>query len=227
HHHADPRDPEVAAQPQQAARREPPAHTRAAHVRRGRRRAREGRRRAAGPVRAAAEPGGVMSEHQHHDEHEHHGHGAGLETSAARATQPGVAHDDHAGHDHGAHDHGGHAGHDPAQFRKLFWISLLLTVPTLVFSTGLQGILGLGGPRFPGSEWIPAVFGAAITVIGGRIFLTGAWHELRGKSPGMMTLISLAIVVSFGYSAAVMFGLPGMDFWWELSTLITIMLLGH
>src|SRR5690606_10764908 len=237
-----PRVTEDAAQPHQAAARETPAHPRVAHVRRGRRGASEGRPRAAGPVRAAAEPGGVMSEHQHHDEHEHHGHGAGLETSAARATQPGVAHDDHAGHDHaghdhaghdhgahdhsahdhGAHDHGGHAGHDPAQFRKLFWISLLLTVPTLVFSTGLQGILGLGGPRFPGSEWIPAVFGAAITVIGGRIFLTGAWHELRGKSPGMMTLISLAIVVSFGYSTAVMFGLPGMDFWWELSTLITI-----
>jgi Cu2+-exporting ATPase len=184
------------------------------------------------------------NEHEHH-EHEHHEHGAGLDTSAARAPRPAPAHDhdhdhgahdyDHGAHDHGAHDshehgahdHSGHAGHDPAQFRKLFWISLVLTVPTLVFSTGLQDILGLDGPRFPGSAWIPAVFGAAITVIGGRIFLTGAWHELRGKSPGMMTLISLAIVVSFGYSAAVMFGLPGMDFWWELSTLITIMLLGH
>jgi Cu2+-exporting ATPase len=167
-------------------------------------------------------------------EHEHHGHGAGFDTPAARATQPAAAHnhdhdhDAHAGHGHDEHaDHGAHAGHDPAQFRKLFWISLVLTIPTLVFSTGLQDILGLTGPRFPGSEWIPAVFGAAIMVIGGRIFLAGAWHELRGKSPGMMTLISLAIVVSFAYSTAVMFGLEGMDFWWELSTLITIMLLGH
>ncbi|WP_246139991.1 copper-translocating P-type ATPase [Protaetiibacter larvae] len=102
-----------------------------------------------------------------------------------------------------------------------------MTVPTVVFSTGLQDILGLAGPRFPGSEWIPAVFGAAIAAIGGRIFLQGAWAELRGRAPGMMTLISLAIVVAFGYSVAVMFGLPGMDFWWELATLITIMLLGH
>ena len=103
----------------------------------------------------------------------------------------------------------------------------MLTLPTLVFSTGLQDLLGLSGPRFPGSEWIAAAFGVAITVIGGRIFLAGAWHELRAKSPGMMTLISLAIVVAFGYSLAVLFGLPGMDFWWELATLITIMLLGH
>ncbi|QEO10667.1 copper-translocating P-type ATPase [Protaetiibacter larvae] len=127
-------------------------------------------------------------------------------------------------HSSSAHDH---SAHDPARFRRLFWISLALTVPTVVFSTGLQDILGLAGPRFPGSEWIPAVFGAAIAAIGGRIFLQGAWAELRGRAPGMMTLISLAIVVAFGYSVAVMFGLPGMDFWWELATLITIMLLGH
>ncbi|MFT4030745.1 MAG: heavy metal translocating P-type ATPase [Protaetiibacter sp.] len=136
-------------------------------------------------------------------------------------------HHDHGAHDHGAHDHSAHAGHDPLRFRRLFWICLALTVPALVFSTGLQDILGFGGPRFPGSERIPAVAGTAIVVIGGRIFLRGAWHELRAKRPGMMTLISLAIVVSFAYSAAVMFGLDGMDFWWELATLVTIMLLGH
>lgn len=172
--------------------------------------------------------------HEHHG-HEHHGgehhgggeqHRAGFDTPAAPATQPAGGHD-HAGHDHAAHDHSGHAGHDPLRFRRLFWISLALTVPTVVFSAGLQDILGLAGPRFPGSEWIPAAFGAAILVIGGRIFLQGAWQELRGRSPGMMTLISLAIVVSFAYSTAVMFGLPGMDFWWELATLVTIMLLGH
>nr|WP_262406047.1 heavy metal translocating P-type ATPase [Protaetiibacter sp. SSC-01] len=146
----------------------------------------------------------------------------GFDTPPAAATQPAGEH-----HHHGAHDHSAHAGHDPLRFRKLFWICLALTVPTLVFSTGLQDILGLGGPRFPGSEWIPAAFGAAIVVIGGRIFLQGAWDELRSKSPGMMTLISLAIVVSTAYSVAVMFGLPGMDFWWELATLVTIMLLGH
>ncbi len=126
-----------------------------------------------------------------------------------------------------AHEHAGHAAHDPRRFRRLFWICLALTVPAVVFSHGLQDILGLGGPRFPGSEWIPAVFGVAIVVIGGRVFLQGAVQELRAKSPGMMTLISLAIVVSAGYSIAVMLGLPGMDFWWELATLVTIMLLGH
>ncbi len=114
-----------------------------------------------------------------------------------------------------------------ANFQRLFWICLILTVPTLVFSTGLQSILGLPGPRFEGSQWIPAVFGTAIFVLGGRVFLSGAWSELRGRQPGMMTLISLAILVAFGYSLAVTLGVAGMDFWWELATLITIMLLGH
>ena len=167
--------------------------------------------------------------HEHHEhaaDHDHHDHAAeGGRGAPPQATRLETADHDHAGHgDHAAHDH---SAHDPQRFRKLFWICLALTVPTLVFSTGLQDILGLTGPRFPGSEWIPAIFGTAIAVIGGRIFLQGAWHELRAKTPGMMTLISLAIVVSFGYSVAVMFGLPGMDFWWELATLITIMLLGH
>jgi len=179
------------------------------------------------PADRVAAEGGVSRSTAEHAGHEHHGHehhGAGFDTPAARATQPAGEHD---AHDHSAHDHSAHAGHDPLAFRKLFWVCLALTVPALVFSTGLQDILGLAGPRFPGSEWIPAVFGTAITVIGGRIFLVGAWHELRAKSPGMMTLISLAIVVSFAYSVAVLAGLAGMDFWWELATLITIMLLGH
>lgn len=138
---------------------------------------------------------------------------------------------DHLGHGHvhGEHDHAGHdhSAHDPAQFRRKFWWSLALTVPTMVFSTGLQDILGLGGPRFPGSQFIPAVFGIAVFLYGGLVFLKGAVAELRSRQPGMMTLISLAIVVAFGYSLAVTLGLPGMDFWWELATLVTIMLLGH
>lgn len=160
-----------------------------------------------------------MNHHDHHhDDHAGHDH-AGHDHSA------------HAGHVHGAHDHAGHGGHDHshhgADFRRLFWISLVLTIPTLVFSHGLQEILGLGGPRFPGSEWIPAVFGAAVFVIGGRVFLAGAVAELRARRPGMMTLIALALVVALGYSVAVLAGFPGMDFWWELATLTTIMLLGH
>ncbi|MDN4614964.1 copper-translocating P-type ATPase [Leifsonia sp. F6_8S_P_1B] len=139
---------------------------------------------------------------------------------------------DHTTHEmHGDHDmragHGDHAGHDPAIFRRKFWLTLVLTIPTLVFSTGLQEILGLDGPRFPGSQLIPAAFGVAIFLYGGLVFLRGARDELRARRPGMMTLISLAITVAFGYSLAVTLGLPGMDFWWELATLILIMLLGH
>jgi Cu2+-exporting ATPase len=138
---------------------------------------------------------------------------------------------DHAGHDHAGHDqhagHGDHSHHDPAQFRRKFWLSLALTIPTLVFSHGLQEILGLDGPRFPGSEYIPAVFALVIFLYGGLVFIRGGIQELRARQPGMMTLISLAIVVALGYSLAVTLGFPGMDFWWELATLITIMLLGH
>jgi Cu2+-exporting ATPase len=133
---------------------------------------------------------------------------------------------DHSQMDHAETSGDGHLDH-VAIFRRRFWVSLILTVPTLVFSTGLQDILHLSGPRFTGSEWIPAAFGLAIFIYGGRTFLVDGWWELRHGKPGMMLLISLAIVVSFAYSAAVTLGLHGMDFWWELSTLITIMLLGH
>jgi Cu2+-exporting ATPase len=133
---------------------------------------------------------------------------------------------DHSQMDHSETSDAGHMDH-VAMFRRRFWVSLILTVPTLVFSTGLQDILHLSGPRFTGSEWIPAVFGLAIFIYGGRTFLVDGWWELRHGKPGMMLLILLAIVVAFAYSAAVTLGLHGMDFWWELSTLITIMLLGH
>ncbi|CAN5217528.1 heavy metal translocating P-type ATPase [soil metagenome] len=134
-------------------------------------------------------------------------------------------HHEHMDHEH--MEHGDHSHHDPAQFRRKFWLALVLTIPTLVFSEGLQNILGLSGPRFPGSQFIPAAFGLVLFFYGGLVFLRGAVSEVRAKSPGMMTLISLAIVVAFGYSIAVTLGFPGMDFWWELATLITIMLLGH
>ncbi|MGN6326566.1 copper-translocating P-type ATPase [Pseudolysinimonas sp.] len=151
----------------------------------------------------SAQSGG--HEHSGHD-HEVYEHGA------------------HDHHDHGAHDH---SAHDPNVFRRLLWVCIALSIPTLVFSTGLQEILHLPGPRFPGSAWIPAIFGAVVFVIGGRVFLTSAVAELRSRAPGMMTLIALAILVAFGYSLAVVLGLPGMDFWWELATLIDVMLLGH
>jgi len=162
-----------------------------------------------------------MSQHTDHTQHE-----AEISTSSTSEMHDG--HQAHTGHEgHEGHDHGDHSHHDPAQFRRKFWLSLALTIPTLVFSHGLQEILGLSGPRFPFSEYIPAVFGVVLFFYGGLVFLRGGLQELRAKQPGMMTLISLAIVVAFGYSVAVTLGFPGMDFWWELATLITIMLLGH
>jgi P-type Cu2+ transporter len=165
-----------------------------------------------------------MEAHEHADADPHADNRApGRGSALASPHGPEMAHahssSAHAGHDHSAHD--------PNVFRRLFWVCLVLTIPALVFSTGLQEILHLPGPRFPGSAWIPAVFGAAVFLLGGRVFLTGAVAELRGRAPGMMTLISLAIVVAFGYSIAVLAGLRGMDFWWELATLIDVMLLGH
>ena len=125
------------------------------------------------------------------------------------------------------HEHDKHAGHNPNMFKQKFWLSLALTVPTLLFSHTIQGWLGLE-LTFPGSEYIPAVLGTIIFLYGGLVFLKSARGELAAKQPGMMTLISMAITVAFVYSALVTLGLvKGMDFWWELATLVTIMLLGH
>ncbi|MFD1715761.1 heavy metal translocating P-type ATPase [Amnibacterium flavum] len=178
-----------------------------------------------GPAHGHGAHGHAAPDDAAHD-HGGHEHGAHDHGAHKHGAHDHGAHD-HGAHDHGAHDHSGHAGHDPAIFRRKFWLSLVLTIPTLVFSHGLQEIVGLDGPRFPGSEFIPAVFGTILFFYGGLVFLRGGVDELRAGSPGMMTLISLAIVVAFGYSAAVTLGLEGMDFWWELATLITIMLLGH
>ncbi len=112
-------------------------------------------------------------------------------------------------------------------FRDKFWISLLLTLPTLVWGHMLQRALGYTAPEFPGSHWIPALFGTAVFAYGGTPFLRGAGRELKDRLPGMMTLISLALAVAFVFSAAVTLGYPGMPLWEELATLVTIMLLGH
>ena len=112
-------------------------------------------------------------------------------------------------------------------FRDKFWWSVVLTVPTLVWSPMIQQWLGFHVPSFPGSRYIPAIFGTILFFYGGIVFLQGAVGEIKSRLPGMMTLISLAIIVAFGFSVAVTFGVPGMDLWWELSTLITIMILGH
>ena len=112
-------------------------------------------------------------------------------------------------------------------FRDRFWITLALSVPTLVWSDMTQRWLHVSAPVFPGSTSIPAVFGTAVYVYGGLPFLRGGVRELRDRLPGMMTLISLAISVAFLFSLAVALGYPGDPLWWELATLVAIMLLGH
>jgi Cu2+-exporting ATPase len=148
-----------------------------------------------------------------HSTHNNHGH----------------ASDPHAGHTtsdiHGSHDR--HAGHSVAMFRDKFWLSLALTIPVVFWSTDVQHWLGYSAPSFPGSDFIPAVLGTVVFVYGGLVFIRGAWGELADHQPGMMTLISLAIIVAFGTSFAATFGLFEIDVWWELASLITIMILGH
>jgi len=112
-------------------------------------------------------------------------------------------------------------------FRDKFWWSLVLTIPTLVWGDLLQNWLGYTAPSFPGSQFIPAIFGTAVFLYGGLIFVRGAIGELRQRLPGMMVLISLAISVAFLYSLAVTLGWDGTPLWWELATLVTIMVLGH
>ena len=136
------------------------------------------------------------------------------------------AHDAHGVHDtHGAHDK--HAGHSVEMFRKKFWGTLALSIPTLLWAPMLQHWFHYAAPTFPGARFIPAIFGAAVFFYGGWVFIRGAKDELADRRPGMMTLIALAITVAFLFSLAVTFGYPGMDLWWELATLVTIMVLGH
>ncbi len=112
-------------------------------------------------------------------------------------------------------------------FRDRFWLSLLLSLPILYFSEQIQAWFGYRAVSFPGVEWVNPVLGTVLFLYGGLVFLQGARHELAARRPGMMTLISLAITVAYVYSMAVVFGAPGMPLFWELATLIVIMLLGH
>ncbi|MDQ3661167.1 MAG: heavy metal translocating P-type ATPase [Actinomycetota bacterium] len=127
----------------------------------------------------------------------------------------------------GDHGRGGHGGHDPAQFRDRFWITLALALPVVFFSSMFQELLGYTAPRFTGSSLIPAALGTIIFFYGGWPFITGAIEETRARQPGMMLLIGLAISVAFGASVATELGAFDLDFWWELAALIAIMLLGH
>jgi len=130
-------------------------------------------------------------------------------------------------HYHGNQDYDKHAGHSIEMFRNRFWASLLLTVPVLLYSESVQGWLNITAPSFTGSKYIPLVFSTIIFFYGGMVFIQGAWRELKDRLPGMMTLIAMAISVAYFYSLATEFAISGEGFFWELSTLITIMLLGH
>src|SRR5882724_3504842 len=135
----------------------------------------------------------------------------------------------HPGHKmFGAHaSHDRHAGHSVAMFRDKFWLSFALTIPVVAWSTDVQHWLGYRAPSFPGSTLIPPILGTVVFVYGGLVFIGGARRELADHKPGMMTLISLAIIVAFGTSLAATLGLFEIEVWWELATLITIMVLGH
>lgn len=148
-----------------------------------------------------------MENHDHHKHHEHH------QTNDKK-------HDNHEGH--GGHDHSAMI----VDFRRRFWISLVLSVPVLLFSPMIQEFLGFS-ISFPGMDYVTAAISTIIFFYGGWPFLTGLIEELKDRNPGMMTLIALAIIVAWAYSTAVVFGVEGSPFYWELATLIVVMLLGH
>jgi P-type Cu2+ transporter len=130
-------------------------------------------------------------------------------------------------HEERAAGHDRHAGHSVAMFRDKFGLSLALTIPTVLLSPEVAGWIGYTIPAIPGIEYVPAILGTIIFLYGGLVFIRGAQGELADRKPGMMTLISLAIIVAFVTSWAGTLGFFEVEIWWELATLITIMLLGH
>jgi Cu2+-exporting ATPase len=155
-------------------------------------------------------------DHSHHHDHEHQpGKGEG----------PGNDVQDHA-HHHGGSEHPDHTGHE-TMFRRKFWVSLVLSIPVVLYSSAVQGWLNFSMPEFPGSRWIVPIFSIIVFVYGGWPFIEMAMPEFRKREPGMMALISLAISVAFIYSLATSVFAIGESFYWELVTLIVIMLLGH
>ncbi|HEU4465951.1 MAG TPA: copper-translocating P-type ATPase [Agromyces sp.] len=179
---------------------------------------------------------------RHHDEHAHHAPSDTLAPDTHAGHEAHAGHDAHAGHEahatheaHAGHDahatHGGHAGHGDhvGQFRRLFWIMLVIAIPTIAFSGMFADLLGYELPDNPIVQWIPPVLGSVLYFWGGSPFLTGAWSELKARKPGMMLLIGLAITVAYVASLGASLGIfpHHLDFWWELALLIVIMLLGH
>ena len=149
-------------------------------------------------------------------EHHHTGHDAGAHSETA----PGAPHPAATAHDK-------HEGHSPEMFRDRLALSLVLTVPILYFSTQIQDWFGYEAVEFSGDHLVNPVLGTILFFYGGLVFLQGGRRELQARQPGMMTLISMAITVAYGYSLAVSFGLDGKPFYWELATLLDVILLGH
>ena len=172
-------------------------------------------------------PGGHASHHEHSN---HEGHAGRQHTDHAGHGEHGGH--DHAGHaGHAGHDHAGHAGHGDhvAQFRRLFWIMLVLAIPVVGFNETFAHLIGYQLPDAEWVRWISPLLGTVIYFWGGRPFLTGAVSEIRSRKPGMMLLIALAITVAFVSSWGASLNLldRGLNFWWELALLVVIMLLGH
>jgi Cu2+-exporting ATPase len=148
--------------------------------------------------------------------HDHHNHDS---ADYQQAAEPHETSHNHSG--------GMHAGH-ATLMRNRFWVSLVLSVPVLLYSATLQQLLGFTAPEVPLQAWIPAIFSTVIYFYGGIVFLQMARDELRQRQPGMMTLVAIAITVAYVYSLAAQLLLPEADgFFWELATLVDVMLLGH
>jgi Cu2+-exporting ATPase len=167
-----------------------------------------------------------------------HEHGSMLKSNNKRSADVGRApvgtsvhgqpETTHSGHGAPAAHGGAHGGHSEAMFRRPFWIALVLTLPVLVYADLFQNLFGYRAPEFPGSQWLSLVLASIIYWYCGWVFLSGMVAELRARRPGMMTLVGLAISTAYFYSLAITVGLvAGMPFYWELATLVTIMLLGH
>lgn len=164
-------------------------------------------------------------DHSHH--HHHHGEQQVKKETVITDKVPVHKHE-HPAHsqDKGQEHYNKHAGHHTENFLKRFWISLILTIPVLLFSEMIQHWLNFHIP-FKGSPYLLFALSTIIYLYGGWPFLKGMVNEIRHNAIGMMTLVAIAITVAYLYSSAVVFGLEGMDFFWELATLIDIMLLGH
>jgi len=174
-----------------------------------------------GHAHSGTRPGAHASHHEH----------SNLEGHAGRHHTEHAGHGEHGGHGHAGHDHAGHAGHGDhvAQFRRLFWIMLVLAIPVVGFNSTFAHLIGYQLPDAEWARWISPLLGTVIYFWGGRPFLTGAVSEIRSRKPGMMLLIALAITVAFVSSWGASLNLldHGLNFWWELALLVVIMLLGH